>query len=145
MRTSEKRGRILFLMIAAMGVGMMFVGGSVKAAGGGQTFVLVSPSEAFDLIGKNEGNPGFVLLDVRTPQEYAKGHLRDAVLIDYRSKTFEQEIGRLDRGKTYLLYCRTGNRSDKAMDLMRTLGFGRVYHLAGGIEKWKEDSRPIVR
>lgn len=130
--------------MAAMGVGLFSVGGSGEAARIPPSFTALSAAEAAELIRGNEGNPDFVVLDVRTPREYGRDHLRDSVLVDYRSRTFAEDIGRLDRNRTYLLYCATGNRSGKAMEIMRSLGFRKVFHLAGGIGKWKEEGRPVV-
>lgn len=105
----------------------------------------VAPGEARELIRENAGNRDFVVLDVRTPGEFAQGHLKGAVLIDYRSPGFRQEMAGLDRKKTYLVYCRTGNRSTQALGIMSELGFPGVYHLEGGIRRWQEEGLPTVR
>ena len=75
----------------------------------------------------------FVLLDVRTPQEYNSGRFKGASNIDFHHENFEDDLDKLDRNKKYLLYCRSGNRSKKAMFLMRDLGFIEVYNLESGI------------
>jgi rhodanese-related sulfurtransferase len=105
----------------------------------------LSPGEAAALLRENGSGRDFVLLDVRTPREYREGHIAGAVLIDYTAPSFQEELARLDRGKTYLVYCRTGNRSGKAASLMKELQFKKVRHLAGGITKWKEEGFPTVR
>jgi len=105
----------------------------------------VGPGEAKALIRENAGNRDFVVLDVRTPKEFAQGHLEGAVLVDYRSPGFREEMAGLDRSKTYLVYCRTGNRSDKALGIMRELGFRNYYHLGGGIKRWTEEGLATVR
>lgn len=105
----------------------------------------VAPGEARELIRENAGNRDFVVLDVRTPGEFAQGHLKGAVLIDYRSPGFRQEMAGLDRKKTYLVYCRTGNRSARALEIMKELGFRRYHHLEGGIKRWLEEGLPAVR
>ncbi|HEY7528636.1 MAG TPA: rhodanese-like domain-containing protein, partial [Candidatus Deferrimicrobiaceae bacterium] len=87
----------------------------------------------------------FVLLDVRTPNEYREEHLQGAVSIDFLSGSFRQDLERLERGKTYLVYCRTGNRSGKAVSTMKELRFPNVLHMSGGILKWKEAGLPTVR
>lgn len=76
-----------------------------------------------------------VVLDVRTPREYEAGHLENAVLIDFNAPGFLNQINTLDKEKTYLLYCRSGNRSGKALKIMKNEGFERVYHLEGGVVK----------
>lgn len=105
----------------------------------------VGPGEAQALIRENAGNRDFVVLDVRTPGEFARGHLDGAVLVDYRSPGFREEMAGLARTRTYLVYCRTGNRSASALDIMRELGFRSVYHLEGGITRWTEAGLPTVR
>ena len=104
----------------------------------------VTAKEAYALIQENQGNADFIIIDVRTPEEFADGHIENAVNIDFRSETFESEIGKLDRDKTYLIYCRSGNRSRGALSVMVELGFRAVYHLSGGINGWVEEGFPIT-
>lgn len=113
-------------------------------AGGGEARD-VGPKEAQAMIRENAGNREFVVLDVRTPEEFAQGHLEGAVLVDYRSPGFREEVAGLDRTKTYLVYCRTGKRSASALGIMRELGFRSSYHLEGGIKRWLEEGLPAVR
>ena len=77
-----------------------------------------------------------VLLDVRTPEEYKTEHIPQSTLIDVQQPGFVDSIQTLDKNKTYLLYCRSGKRSQKAVNLMKENGFKRVYHLKGGIICW---------
>src|SRR5512146_456580 len=92
----------------------------------------LSPKEAASVIRQHAGSGDFVLLDVRTPNEYREDHLRGAVSIDFLSESFRQELDRLDRGKTYLVYCRTGNRSGQAVSIMKEHRFPNVLHMSGG-------------
>src|SRR3990172_7032601 len=62
---------------------------------------------------------GTVVLDLRTPDEFASGHITGAVNIDFYATDFADQIGALDRGARYVVYCRSGNRSGEAMDLFR--------------------------
>jgi rhodanese-related sulfurtransferase len=79
-----------------------------------------------------------VVIDVRTPQEYAQGTIVEKPLnIDFYKDDFKQRLGELDKTKTYFLYCRSGNRSGQAMGMMRELGFKNVYDLNGGIKSWR--------
>jgi len=80
--------------------------------------------------------PDTVLLDVRTPAEFASGHLPGAVNIDVNSADFAAQVGSLDPAKTYAVYCRSGNRSAVAMAAMQQLGFSNLFHLGGGIGAW---------
>lgn len=80
----------------------------------------------------------FVLLDVRTPEEFDSGHLKGATNINFYNETFQSDIDEFDKRKKYLVYCRSGGRSRQAMFLMRDLGFEEVYNLSGGIISWNE-------
>lgn len=81
--------------------------------------------------------PDAVVLDVRTPEEYKAGHLKNARLLDFNSGAFDSSYQQLDRSKTYLVYCRSGKRSDKAASKMAAAGFKNVVQLKGGIESWE--------
>ena len=76
---------------------------------------------------------GAVMIDVRTPEEFAAGHLDGAVLIDFKSQSFDDEIARLDTTASYIIYCRTGNRSAQAADRMRAIGIENITDL-GSLE-----------
>lgn len=103
----------------------------------------LSPRQAQELIERNRGNPGFVVLDVRTPAEFAAGHLPGAVNADFRSPDFQAQAGTLARGKSYLVYCRTGHRSGLALPILQHLGFTGLYHLEGGITAWQRERLPL--
>lgn len=77
-------------------------------------------------------NPNAVLLDVRTPMEVRAGALPKAINIDIMSSNFTKQIAALDKSKTYLVYCRSGNRSAQACKIMYKMGFD-VRNLLGGI------------
>ena len=110
-----------------------------------QQFTAVSPKEASALIEKNEGNSDFVILDIRTPGEYQSGHIENSIMIDFYSKTFAEEVNRLDKGKTYLIHCRSGNRSTRSMGLFKKLKFQKIYHLSSGINGWNSEGLPLVK
>lgn len=75
-----------------------------------------------------------VMIDVRTPSEISEGYIPKAALfIDYNGANFEGEIGKLDKSKSYIMYCRSGSRSGKAANYMVNHGFIKVYNLEGGI------------
>lgn len=81
--------------------------------------------------------PDAVVLDVRTPEEYKAGHLKNARLLNFNSGAFDSSYQQMDRSKTYLVYCRSGKRSDKAAAKMAAAGFKNVIQLKGGIESWE--------
>jgi rhodanese-related sulfurtransferase len=82
-------------------------------------------------------NQAPVVIDVRTPQEYADAHLAGAINIDYYADDFRTQLATLDRTKPYAIYCRSGNRTAKTLRIMRELGFTYVYDLRGGILAWE--------
>ncbi len=86
---------------------------------------------------------GAVLIDVRTVEEYAEGHLANSLNVDFNNPAFKDNILILDKNKEYAVYCASGVRSGKAADLMRAEGFGAVYTLTGGIKTWKEKGLPL--
>lgn len=86
---------------------------------------------------------GLVVLDIRTPEEFAAGHLAGAINIDYYASDFEQQLGELDRDVPYVMYCNSGNRSSNALPVMDSIGFSEVYELDGGIQAWFGAGLPI--
>jgi len=97
----------------------------------------LTPEAAHGLIEANRANPDFVVLDVRTPTEVAEGHLASAINLDFHSEGFRQHLVALDRQKTYLIYCRSGVRSDRTLAIMQEMGFSHAYNLLGGISRWQ--------
>ena len=88
--------------------------------------------------------PGTVVLDVRTPTEYASGNLPRARNIGFEGADFAHQIAGLDKNATYALYCRSGNRSGAAMEQMTAAGFSHVYDLAGGMGAWQKMGGPMM-
>ena len=88
--------------------------------------------------------PGTTLLDVRTPAEFAEGHLPGAVNIDVQSPDFDARLAALPADATYAVYCRSGNRSAAAVERMTAAGFTRAYDLAGGIVDWQDAGGEVV-
>ena len=110
-----------------------------------QKIVKISASEAYKLIEKNRGNPDFVIIDIRTPQEFSMGHIENAININFYDPDFKQKLSKLDKDKTYIVYCRTGHRSGLAMPVFRELGFKEVYEIDGGILAWVKSGYGIVK
>ena len=100
---------------------------------------LVSPQVFAEFLKKEKG----VLLDIRTPGEYKKGHLKGSVLLDFFRDDFEKSLDKLDKNKTYYIYCGIGGRSEECGVMMENKGFKKVYDLDGGISRWKAAGLPI--
>lgn len=103
---------------------------------------VLSP-EAFN--DKIKQTPNAIVLDVRTPGEFAEGYLDKAINIDINGSNFESEISKLDKNKTYFVYCLSGKRSASAASYMRSNGFTSVINLDGGILAWQAKKLPIVQ
>lgn len=78
-----------------------------------------------------------IFLDVRTDEEFSTGFIPDAIHINYYDDNFENKLQKLDKTKSYVVYCKSGMRSQKASELMKTLGFKSIYNLTGGYSRWK--------
>ena len=85
-----------------------------------------------------------VLVDVRTPSEFASGHISGATNIDFESGSFESDIKKLDKSKVYAVYCRSGNRSGQATALMAKNGFATIFNLEGGIINWQNAGQTLM-
>jgi rhodanese-related sulfurtransferase len=88
---------------------------------------------------------GVITLDVRTPGEFAEGHVEGARLIDFQSGKFENEIAALDKNATYAVYCRSGNRSGQAVKVMQDAGFTNLFNMDGGVIDWANAGLPLVK
>lgn len=82
------------------------------------------------------------LIDVRTPKEYAEGHLKNAENINFYDDDFLQQMEKLDKEKPVYIYCRSGGRSGKAAKQLAEEGFTKIYDLDGGILKWNKENLP---
>ncbi|MDI1354260.1 MAG: thioredoxin domain-containing protein [bacterium] len=86
--------------------------------------------------------PGAPIIDVRTPDEFSNGHLKNAKNIDWNGDNFDSEIAGLDKTKPVFVYCLSGGRSSSAAAKMRSGGFKTVYELSGGMMKWRAANLP---
>jgi rhodanese-related sulfurtransferase len=100
----------------------------------------VSPKEFADVI----SDESVVVLDVRTPAEFASGHLPNAININFEGANFKQEVSALDKSTTYAVYCRSGNRSSQAVKVMADAGLTSLYDLDGGIIDWQAAGGQLV-
>lgn len=100
--------------------------------------------QAKKLIQEHIRDTNFVILDVRTEEEYSSGHIEKALFIDYFYDDFQDRIGELDTSKVYLVYCRAGGRSAETIGLMNDLSFNNLYHLYEGMDTWKKKGYKTV-
>lgn len=78
------------------------------------------------------------LIDVRTPEEFAKGHLKEAKNINFNAANFENQISQLDKNQPTFIYCHSGGRSGKAYKKMKSWGFTKVYDMEGGYSAYSK-------
>jgi len=125
---------------------MLLLGASVCMASADKVAIQsISAREFKVLLDRHQGDPDVVLLDVRTPKEFQDGHIDGAILLDYYSSDYVERLKALDREKTYLIYCRSGNRSGKSLAIFEKLGFRRAYHMETGVIGWSREKYPLVR
>lgn len=83
-----------------------------------------------------DSTPDAVILDVRTEEEHYSARIPNSILIDIYEETFPHEVLKLDKSKSYFVYCRSGSRSNSACQFMMKNGFEKVYNLEDGIISW---------
>ena len=93
---------------------------------------------------KKIAESGVVTLDVRTAEEIAEGYIEGSQSIDFYREDFEIEINTLEKQLTYAVYCRSGKRSGKAIEIMQEAGFHNLFNLDGGIIDWANAGMPLV-
>lgn len=110
--------------------------------------VHVDAAGAADLLKKSsdaaEESDRVVVLDVRTSEEFKEERIEGAKNVDFKAADFREMAGKLDRSKPYLVHCRSGRRSTASLEILKELGFTRIYHLDGGILAWKEAGQTTV-
>jgi thioredoxin len=85
-----------------------------------------------------------IILDVRTPEEYANGFISNAVNIDWNGNDFVTKVKELDKNKPLFVYCLSGGRSASAANKLAELGFNNIYELKGGINAWRNAEKPLT-
>ena len=86
----------------------------------------------------------YILVDVRTIEEYESGHIQDAINFDFYSGSFQKEILSLDKSSSIILYCRTQNRSTKTANYLKENGYKEITVLVGGITSWVKNGNDLV-
>jgi rhodanese-related sulfurtransferase len=101
------------------------------------------PQDAYDFLKANKDNKEVVLLDLRTPGEYAEEHISGSVFAGYFSEDFNDKLSGMDKNKTYILYCKAGRVCPKVIKQMKSLGFKEAHKIEGGIKEWKAGKLPL--
>lgn len=85
-----------------------------------------------------------VVVDIRTPEEFAEGHIKGAININMNADDFGAKLAKLDRKKTYVMHCKSGGRSGASLPVWKRLGFENVLHLSSGILGWEKAGQSLV-
>jgi phage shock protein E len=101
----------------------------------------VDPKQAQELIADKK----VVVLDIRTPGEFNKGHISGAKNVDFLAPDFETRIDGLDKSKSYLVHCASGGRSTHSLPVLKKHDFRSVYHLDGGMKAWEKAGLPVEK
>jgi phage shock protein E len=99
----------------------------------------LTPADALKLIENHKNSDDLMLLDVRTPWEYSEESVPGAINLDFTDPDFIDMIKELDMNKTYIVYCKTGKRSEMVKEIMIDHGFKKVYSVLNGFEGIKEE------
>ena len=100
-----------------------------------KTIEVVAPKAMYEILLKD---PSAQLVDVRTKDEFAVSHLKDAQNICVTDNDFKQKVAFLDRSKPVYVYCKKGGRSAQASKILRQMGFTKIFDLQGGITNWEQ-------
>lgn len=103
----------------------------------------ITVTEAYNFLNKHKDDKDVVILDLRTKQEYDSLHIQNSVLIDYSNTGFPDEIEKLDKNKTYIIYDKSGSKSRNTYELMKELGFKDIHIIVGGFDEWKKQNLPL--
>lgn len=125
--------------VHAFAVSLLALSATVAA----ETAPLIAPDKLVERIEKKDSN--VVILDVRTPEEFAAGHVPGAKNIphDQLPNRLAELAGAKD--KDIVVYCRSGRRSEMAINTLSSQGFERLLHLDGDMIKWEQEQRPLEK
>ncbi len=136
--------KLLSLIILVINTNLWAVPNVPKSLIADSVFAGISVAQALDTVAAYSNNPWFVILDVRTPAEYASMHIAKGVNIDFYATDFSTTLATLNKNKVYLLHCASGGRSGQVYTMMQNLGFQRVYNMTGGINAWSAAAYPTT-
>ena len=99
----------------------------------------ISVEEAYEMIKEFDGDTMFVLVDIRSDEEFEGGIIEDAVTLEFKDPELNEKLDTMHREKIYIVYCRTGRRSGITIAEMKEMGFLEVYSMKGGIVRWRQE------
>jgi phage shock protein E len=129
------RGFLIRAVVVAVGLSILSGCSSNKSA--------ITTLNSAEFSAKSQTS-GVLTLDVRTRDEFNQGHIAGAINIDVEAATFNNEVSKLDKSKTYAVYCHSGRRSAIATNQMEKLGFTHLFNLQNGLSDWISQGLPVV-
>lgn len=131
--------KIIFILIAALSIGIKANAQNTSK----EPVVSNISAERFKTIIENDKKA--VVLDLRTTDEIYKGYIKGSIQLDFLAKDAEAMIDKLDKNKTYYIYCAGGGRSAEAAEMMEKKGFKKIYNLEKGFSEWKQKGFPYEK
>ncbi len=137
--------------------GLILAGGALLFLAAGRGCVIpqantpqyqaIAATDAQALIQNHANDPNFGIIDVRTPAEFAAGHIAGAanICVTCTDPTFSDAIAALEKTRTYFVYCGSQHRSPMAITAMQQAGFTSLYELTGGLATWTAAGLPVVQ
>ena len=146
-RIGNEGGHMVQFMLKRfiIGVTILILVAGLPVLSGGEANHTLSAREFKSMLDQRRSHPDLVILDIRTPGEFAAGHIAGAINVDYYGRDFVDRLKTLDRNKEYLIYCRSGNRTGKSLPIFADLGFDRIWHLDRGLIGWVKAQFPLVQ
>ncbi len=102
----------------------------------------VSPDQAATMLKERKD---IVVIDLRTPDEFSAGHIPGATNIDFLGTDFAKKLEALDKSKTYLIHCASGNRSSRSLTVFEAQKFQTLFHLNTGFKSWSAAGKPVEK
>src|SRR4051812_34122806 len=118
------------------------IGVTARAADDEKKKPAEAPKISLEEFEKRKAEPNTLVLDVRSEEEYAKGHIAGAVNVPINAKDFDERVKQLDKDKTYLVHCQSGVRSERACKKMDGV-VPKMFNFAGGMNEWKKAGKPV--
>jgi rhodanese-related sulfurtransferase len=106
-------------------------------------FITITPQSALKLV--EEKGSEITIMDIRPKDEFENEHIPGAVNLDYDGHQFQQKVDKLDKTKSYIIYCHSGVRGGYFMNKMKDSGFNGAYNILGGFVGWKVSKLPLTK
>lgn len=124
---------------------ILFIAIILNSCSNGQPKQELSELSATEFLKKINATEDAVIVDVRTPEEFQKGHIQNALNLNWNGSEFEKQLATLDKNKTIFVYCLSGGRSRSAAAKMRKAGFEKVIEMPGGMMEWRAGNLPETK